>query len=485
MAWGKAGSTTLTSSGDTITVSDLSVNKFNIFLCNSLGTGGNVDQSWQFNDNTNSVYAYRRSSDGGTDGTTVSTNRIHVADSGANPVFSVVYAVSITGEEKLVISYAVEASSAGAGNAPTREEVVGKFVPSPDADITRVDCDNRSGGSFDTSSNLSALGSDLTPVAAIPFPANVQVGSRAEITDTRKIYHYTYDWFLEGTTIPPQPSTRGLFAGGEVSTNVIDYITIATTGNATDFGDLTVGRHNISAVSSGTRAVFMGGKEGSILNVMDYVTVATLANAIDFGDLITANNTGAGVSSETRGISGGGYTTTYNNAMEYITINTTGNATDFGNLTSARHSPAGVSSGTRGCWGGGFTGANVNTIDYVTIATTGNAIDFGDLTVARRSGAGCGSTTRGIFGGGYASSHVNTIDYITIATTGNATDFGDLTRSNNVLGACSSGTRGVWGGGNNTNVNTIDYVTIDTTGDATDFGDLTAGRAGIVGTDGY
>ena len=124
--------------------------------------------------------------------------------------------------------------------------------------------------------------------------------------------------------------------------------------------------------------------------------------------------------------------------------------------------------------------------DYVNIATTGDATTFGTgLTQARRSGAGCGSTTRGIFGGGYGSSHVNTIDYITIASTGICTNFGDLTRSNNVLGACSSGTRGVWGGGNNTNVNTIDYVTIDTTGNATDFGDLTAGRAGVVGTDGY
>ena len=34
-------------------------------------------------------------------------------------------------------------------------------------------------------------------------------------------------------------STRGVFAGGSNSdTNVIQYITIATTGNAQDFGDL-------------------------------------------------------------------------------------------------------------------------------------------------------------------------------------------------------------------------------------------------------
>jgi hypothetical protein len=36
-------------------------------------------------------------------------------------------------------------------------------------------------------------------------------------------------------------STRGVFGGGEDNSNklnVIDYVTIASTGNATDFGDL-------------------------------------------------------------------------------------------------------------------------------------------------------------------------------------------------------------------------------------------------------
>ena len=319
---------------------------------------------------------------------------------------------------------------------------------------------------------------------------DVQAGSRFEETDTRKMYHYVNwgsNWYLEGTTIPPQPSSRGLFAGGEVSTDTIDYITIATAGNATDFGNLTLGRHNMSAVSSGTRAVFIAGTTGTYTDTMDYVTVATTGNATDFGDTLSAIQSGAGVSSETRGVTGGGNTSGgVSNVIQYITIDTLGNATTFGvNLTQARHSPSGVSSGTRGVWMGGFGSGNVSTMDYITIATTGTCTNFGNLLASRRAGAGCGSKTRGLIGGGYEGGHVNTIEYITIASTGNSTDFGDLTRSNNVLGACSSDTRGVWGGGNNTNVNTIDYVTIDATGNATDFGDLTAGRAGVVGTDGY
>jgi hypothetical protein len=106
--------------------------------------------------------------------------------------FNVNYICSITGEEKLLIAQFT--SNNGEGNtAPNRNEHVAKFVPNPDAPITRIDFTNTSGsGSYDTGSNLSALGSgdNITPAAAIPFPTNVQVGSRAEITDTRKMYNY-------------------------------------------------------------------------------------------------------------------------------------------------------------------------------------------------------------------------------------------------------------------------------------------------------
>ena len=55
---------------------------------------------------------------------------------------------------------------------------------------------------YATDSNLSALGSDITPASAIPFPTNVQVGSRAEITDTRKIYYRDDLDFKELGTLP-------------------------------------------------------------------------------------------------------------------------------------------------------------------------------------------------------------------------------------------------------------------------------------------
>lgn len=45
---------------------------------------------------------------------------------------------------------------------------------------------------------------------------------------------------------------RGLFGGGYTSSsvNVIDYVTIASAGNASDFGDLTGEKHSLAACAN-------------------------------------------------------------------------------------------------------------------------------------------------------------------------------------------------------------------------------------------
>jgi hypothetical protein len=161
-------------------------------------------------------------------------------------------------------------------------------------------------------------------------------------------------------------------------------------------------------------------------NVIDYVTIATLGNAIDFGDLTNTPYINRGLSSAVRVLSVGGANPT--NVICYMTIATLGNATDFGDLTSGRGSTYTSSSGVRGVIAGGYLGSAVynNVIDYVTIATTGNAVDFGDIS-SDRGGAGTGSLTRGILPGAGGPSSINTIEYLTIATAGNSVDFGDLT----------------------------------------------------------
>lgn len=177
-------------------------------------------------------------------------------------------------------------------------------------------------------------------------------------------------------------STRGIFYCGVAPglSNTIDYVTIATTGNATDFGDATQGLwRSPSSACSGTRMTVAGGANSptnTVTNVIEYITTATTGNATDFGDLTVARRGigGNNASSGTRGVFGGGFPTS--NVIDYITIASAGNATDFGDLTVARNGASATSNATRALWAGG---GGVNVIDYVTIASTGNALDFGDL----------------------------------------------------------------------------------------------------------
>jgi hypothetical protein len=277
------------------------------------------------------------------------------------------------------------------------------------------------------------------------------------------------------------PAARGLFfggyAGGASALNVIDYITVTTTGNATDFGDLVTATESNSSCASTTRGITAMGAAGTLIQ---YVTIATTGNASSFGNMTFKAYVGAAVNNSTRGVFAMGQRdeapTGRSDVMEYITIATTGNSTDFGDLTAARAALAGVCSTTRGVFIGGLS--STTTIDYITTATTGNAISFGTLAAGLIYVAGASNSTRGIFGESQA------MRYITIATTGNSDSFGNLTNAGYFYYAgLADPTRAVFGGmynGGPTNV--MEYFTIATTGNATDFGDLTVSRYSSSGT---
>ena len=221
---------------------------------------------------------------------------------------------------------------------------------------------------------------------------------------------------------------RGVFAGGESSSNVIQYITIANTGNATDFGDLTEGRYGAGGTSDGYRGVCLGGYDGSSWHAgtIDYITISTTGNASAFGHLSALQGNGDAFTNGVRAVHGGQQGGT-GNQIEYITISTLGDAKDFGDLTGGNtEQPAAVADlSDRGIFAGGSRSASAsNIIDFVTISSTSNATDFGDLTQARYGLGGVSNGTRGVFAGG--AGNKDTIDYITIASAGNATDFGDL-----------------------------------------------------------
>lgn len=244
--------------------------------------------------------------------------------------------------------------------------------------------------------------------------------------------------------------TTGVFCGGFSDASRLasmDYVTISTTGNAQDFGDLTAAKSGTHGTcSNGTKGIIGGGRSAgsypaSFTNDIESITIATPGNATDFGDLNHNGFNMTAFADATRGVIAGGYTTVSSGdaTMGYITIASAGNATDFGDLTVGRYTLGSFSDATRGVIGGGSTPTanDDNTIDYVTIQTTGNATDFGDLTQGRRT-AGMANATRGVFSSGDANTtFYNNLDYVTIQTPGNATDFGDNTVAIGKVGACS------------------------------------------------
>ena len=343
---------------------------------------------------------------------------------------------------------------------------------------------------------LAKYTANFTPPERI---AEIGVGFKAGQlrynTDSNKVELYDGSQWTEVQSSRPDldGGARGVFGGGGIApvfSNVIDYVNIASTGNALDFGDLSSAREQRGTVSSSTRGLFAGGEPSS--NAIDFITISSTGNALDFGDLTVARYGPGGVSSQTRGVFAGGWDGTATNLIDYVTTSSTGNAVDYGDLTIGRRYPGGgVNSPTRGLFAGGNTGSvstNTNTIDFITISTLGNAQDFGDLIQNTHSSPGCSNSTRGIYSTNIISwsptfSGSNVINYVTIATLGNAVDYGDLTVSRGFGSSCSSPIRGVFAGGiigpdsSFTQYNIIDYVTILTQGNAVDFGDLSVARS--------
>ncbi len=103
-------------------------------------------------------------------------------------------------------------------------------------------------------------------------------------------------------------STRGFSLGGNspAGTNTIEYVTIASTGNASNFGDLTQTTLQQCAATNPTRLVRMGGvpdtSSWAATNTVDYITIATTGDATDWGDLVVPHRLPWGVSNAHGGL---------------------------------------------------------------------------------------------------------------------------------------------------------------------------------------
>ena len=267
--------------------------------------------------------------------------------------------------------------------------------------------------------------------------------------------------------------TRGFFAGGN-STN-IEFITVDTTCDATDFGDLTSTMWINKCSASRSRGLIHG--ERPATTNIDFITIANHGtNASDFGDLTSAREDCAGVCNGTRAIFCGGGET---NTIDYVTIAQTGNAVDFGDLLQACNHQASAESKTRGIIANGYKGPSpgvLNVIQFITMSTLGNSADFGDSADGGYGASGCGNAVTMVYNSGNDGGHTTKMNSLTIPTLGDSVFFGDLSRTFYGPGTASSRIRGVFAGDYPSGSANIEYVQLANLGDAVDFGDLVSGR---------
>ena len=258
--------------------------------------------------------------------------------------------------------------------------------------------------------------------------------------------------------------TRGLAFGGYNShptADTIDFITYATQGeNAQDFGNLINNLQNYSGpgASNETRGLQIGGTSNATSvsgshNVISYMTIATTGNSVNYGDLAVAKSTMSTFNTPTRAVMAGGYAVPANsriNSIDYLTISTTGNSAEFGDLSQT----AGFNNGMQGCNAvravmvlGNITPSGtqcVNTVEHFQMATLGNSIDFGDVSTASEFNTAASSSTRCVWHIPAAQGGAgDKLEYVQIMTTGNGIDFGDMSVSKDRTSGCSNGHGGL------------------------------------------
>jgi hypothetical protein len=313
---------------------------------------------------------------------------------------------------------------------------------------------------------------------------------------------FSFDGDIETLGIITPPVSYAVIMGGYrngfTGSDSISRVSITSLGTEESFGTLTkIAYRSTGTFGNTTRAFLSGGRNDSegLLNDIQYVTFASGGSATDFGDRTLVGQNVYAINSDTRAVMAyDNYGGNNNKTLDYITMDTAGNAIDFGDLVTGGTGIGSACSPTRGLWSYWDSSYSSTTIDYVTTATAGNATNFGELAaIDSQNSSGFSSNTRGIVKAGgvnpnSSNSAVNTIEYVTIATTGNATDFGDLSYAGGWYPASTSNkVIGVVMGGRDLNTNVsysdMDYITIATVGNGTDFGDLTqdmttAGAAG-------
>ena len=210
----------------------------------------------------------------------------------------------------------------GVTTAPTRVNVIDFVTISSTGNATDfgdlLNTNTAIGSVSNSTRGIYSGGSTPTTTNVIQYITIASTGNAVDFGDSIRA--------VAGQSAGVNSSTRGIFAGGNPD-NTIEFVTIATTGNAQDFGDMVQGQtEGPAGASNSTRGILYGGElqpAGTVTNNINYITIATTGNTTDFGDISSSPIRGlGGVSSPTRASFGGGINpaATFLNTIEYITI---------------------------------------------------------------------------------------------------------------------------------------------------------------------
>ncbi len=195
--WKELARTTLGSTSTSITVSSITNKRYYQFLFHALGSTSPAT-AWRFNSDSGTNYARRRSTDGGADVTNINQTFISASQNNiTTTAFQNAYIANLSSKEKLGIWYNNYQSTAGAGTAPNRDEIIGKWDNTADA-IDSVTVTSTASPLFATDTELVVLGWDPADTHTDNFweeLASVELGSTTTDLDSSTFTAKKYIWF--------------------------------------------------------------------------------------------------------------------------------------------------------------------------------------------------------------------------------------------------------------------------------------------------
>ncbi len=190
MAWTRLSHVALSSAGDILDTGTITgCHKLRVVI-HTIASGGNIKENIRFNSDSGNNYNRRRSNDGAADSSDTSQAQLEVYGDTTEDRYLQLDITNKADKWKLIFGE-YNINTAGASNAPSRSEWVGKWQ-NTSAQITQITVTNDGSGSYDTGSYITVFGDaeDGTEDEKTTL-TNVEAGTRYEETDTRKIYRRT------------------------------------------------------------------------------------------------------------------------------------------------------------------------------------------------------------------------------------------------------------------------------------------------------